>query len=121
MTKVRKRHNAEFKSKVAIEAIKEHPAAKSKNYGISQSQASIAAQLAAIVNKHFEPPKEKLLSPEEMAVATEAGKKLAALKAEREANGPAKAPPRPRGAGPLWGTGISGTPPAEAVSAVRKR
>ena len=42
MTKVRKRHNAEFKSKVAIEAIKEHKTINelTAEYGVHATQIS---------------------------------------------------------------------------------
>ena len=111
----------------ATEAIKEHDAAKNHNYnGRPQREASIAAQLAAIVNKHLEPPKEKPVSPEEMAVAEpkpelSPSQLFAKALSERQPTMPVKAPPRPKGAGILWGTGIDSTPPAEAVSAVSKR
>ena len=112
------------KAKAAIE---NHPAAKNHNYnGRPQREASIAAQLAAIVNKHFEPPKEKPVSPEEMAVAEpkpelSPSQLFAKALSERQPTMPVKAPPRPKGAGILWGTGIDSTPPAEAVSASKAR
>lgn len=42
MTKVRKRHNAEFKSKVAVEAIKEHKTLNelTAEYGVHATQIS---------------------------------------------------------------------------------
>ena len=42
MTKVRKRHNAEFKSKVAVEAIKEHKTINelTAEYGVHATQIS---------------------------------------------------------------------------------
>ena len=86
MTKVRKRHNAEFKSKVAIEAIKEHKTINelTAEYGVHATQISNwKKQALAVIPTAFN-TKQQANEQAQQAIIDELHRQLGQVISERD-------------------------------------
>ena len=86
MTKVRKRHNAEFKSKVAVEAIKEHKTLNelTAEYGVHATQISNwKKQALAVIPTAFN-TKQQANEQAQQAIIDELHRQLGQVISERD-------------------------------------